>query len=118
MIFLLVLLGYAGFSIYKRYVPVSHPFIGKYDKEILLDVRVYQDTYNDPALGAIEIPYGYLKRYHQEIPNRDLIIVAGDMVEKNLACRFLKKKGYRIKGYMIKNVNRSITSEGLCKCMQ
>ncbi|OIK13392.1 hypothetical protein BIV59_06300 [Bacillus sp. MUM 13] len=117
---MLLLLGYAGFSIYKRYVPVSHPFTGKCDKETLLDVRVYQDIFNDPVLGAIEIPYGYLKRCHREIPDKELIIVAGDVIEKNLACRFLKKKGYRIKGYMIKSEKefRSMTSEGLCKCMQ
>ena len=90
---------------YKRYIPVrgvsplSH-FTG--EKDIcLLDTRDYPTSNKDPFFGFINIPYAYLKRYYRDLPSKKVFIIATDQIEKNLAIRFLRKKGFEILGYKI-----------------
>lgn len=90
--------------IYKRYIPIVNiPRIFDLKRttdSVLLDVRDYQTTFKEPVEGAINIPYAYLNRFYKDIPQVNIIVVATDTVEKNLAVRFLKKKGYQISGFM------------------
>lgn len=99
--------------VYKRYAPVygvsvvqSIKSIISNEHTILLDLRDYQTTSKEPIPGSINIPYAYLKRYNKEIPNKPLIIVASDTIEKNLAIRFLLKRRFKILGYLIVDEKR------------
>jgi rhodanese-related sulfurtransferase len=93
--------------IYKRYVPVFGispvPEIIKSEDLVLLDLRDYQSTSKDSIPNAINIPYAYLKRYYREIPSKRILVVATDMIEKNLAIRFLRKRKFVIHGFIIFN---------------
>ena len=120
MIFLLLMIILlVGFSLFKRYVPAGHPYTSELSyKDVILDVRDYQITFKDPVDGAIQIPYGYLKRYYKEIPHKNIVIMAGDLIEKNLAIRFLHKRGYQVKGFIIINEKRKSSNQCLNKCLQ
>lgn len=106
-----VLLFLTGIEIYRRYIPihgisaVSDNWM--HEEAVLLDLRDYQTTYKCPICHSVNIPFAYLKRYHQEIPNnKKIIILASDTVEKNLAIRFLIRKNFAVQGYMIMNEKR------------
>jgi rhodanese-related sulfurtransferase len=105
MVFIYLLLLLIGFFVYKRYFPVySVPKITKLTNNkdiVLLDLRDYHTTFNEPIEGSINIPYPYLRRYYEEIPNRNLIIIASDFIEKNLAIRFLLRRKFSISGFVI-----------------
>ncbi|MGV2938595.1 hypothetical protein AB5I83_03315 [Mesobacillus sp. LC4] len=88
---------------FNRYVPVRNlPAVKGYEKDaVFVDLRDYQDSAKNPVNGAINIPCGYLKRYIKEIPNRHIVIIASNELEKNFGARLLKKYGYHVKGYTI-----------------
>ncbi|WP_210365107.1 sulfurtransferase [Bacillus sp. REN3] len=88
---------------FNRYVPVRNvPAVAtKHEDAILVDLRDYQDSAKDPVQGAINIPCGYLKRYKQEIPDQQIVIIASNEVEKNFGARLLKRYGFNVKGYTI-----------------
>ncbi|UOQ46754.1 hypothetical protein MUN88_11645 [Gracilibacillus caseinilyticus] len=92
--------------IYTRYVPISgvpcvEPKKQQNDQTITIDIRDYQEADNDKFADALVIPIAYLKRYYHEIPSRSIYIVASSHLEKNLAIRFLKNKGFHIVGYTL-----------------
>lgn len=95
-----------GIFIYRRYIPIINipliPHFSATKDMVILDVRDYQTIDKDPVDGALNIPYPYLNRYYNEIPKGKIVIIATDSLEKNLAIRFLKKRGYKINGFMIK----------------
>lgn len=90
---------------FNRYVPVRNvPAINAKVKDtdaVLVDLRDYQESANNPVNGAINIPCGYLKRYIKEIPDEHIVIIASNEVEKNFGARLLKKYGFNVKGYTI-----------------
>jgi rhodanese-related sulfurtransferase len=121
IIFFLIITAIIIFA-YKRYVPVHgvSPIQSIISNEgaILLDLRDYQTTSKQPVSGSINIPYAYLKRYNKEIPNKPLIIVASDTIEKNLAIRFLIKRGFKILGYYLMDPsgkNTEAIGKRICK---
>ncbi|RSD26241.1 sulfurtransferase [Mesobacillus subterraneus] len=89
--------------IFNRYVPVKNvpPIKGEDQNAVFVDLRDYQDSAKNPVNGAINIPCGYLKRYMKEIPDKQIVIIASNEVEKNFGARLLKKYGYHVKGYTI-----------------
>lgn len=107
MFFIYLLFVVAGIFLYKRYVPVyGIPSLTEQMMDgdiIFLDLRDYQSTFHDPIQGSINIPYPYLRRYYTEIPRKNLIILASDSIEKNLAVRFLLKREFFISGFIIVN---------------
>lgn len=88
---------------FNRYVPVRNvPAVDPKEKDaVFVDLRDYQDSANNPFIGAINIPCGYLKRYMKEIPDQQIVIIASNEVEKNFGARLLKKYGFNVKGYTI-----------------
>lgn len=88
---------------FQRYVPVRDvPAINAtVNDAVLVDLRDYQESANNPVNGAINIPCGYLKRYIAEIPDEQIVIIASSEVEKNFGARLLKKYGFNVKGYTI-----------------
>lgn len=90
--------------LYTRYAPVlgvrcieTHQHSKK--ENIILDIRDYQEAASEEIEDALVIPIAYLRRYYKEIPAGSLTIVASSHLEKNLAIRFLKSKGFEINGY-------------------
>ncbi|MFC4403130.1 hypothetical protein [Gracilibacillus xinjiangensis] len=97
--------------VYVRYVPIRGipcmELIKSDDSDrITLDIRDYQQSFTDEIDHAIVIPVSYLRRYYHEIPVKRIHIVASDHLEKNIAIRFLKNKGFEVIGYTLTD----------CKC--
>jgi rhodanese-related sulfurtransferase len=90
--------------LYRRYFPVrglkSYQLEGlDLSKLKILDVREYNESYKNPIEGSLNIPLSYLKRNVDEIPDKDLHLIVTSLLEKNVAARVLKQKGYRVAGY-------------------
>ncbi|GAB2534016.1 rhodanese-like domain-containing protein [Gracilibacillus alcaliphilus] len=95
---------------YTRYVPVKGvPCLDKESMEphrhAILDIRDYQEANNDRIEGALMLPLAYLGRYYKEIPCKSVHVIASNRLEKNLAIRLLKNKGYQITGYTLTSCN-------------
>ncbi len=95
-----------GYVLYKRYVPIKGVPCVEFNKEnnrgkITLDIRDYQEVAKDEITDAIVIPVPYLRRYYTEIPSGSIYVVASTHLEKNLAIRFLKNKGFNVIGYTL-----------------
>ncbi len=92
--------------LYTRYVPIKGvPCVefnnkSKRDK-VTLDIRDYQEVAKDQVKDAIVIPVPYLRRYYSDIPSRKIYVIASTHLEKNLAIRFLKNKGFQVIGYTL-----------------
>ena len=104
MIYLIVASIVLLVMLYKRYFPVlgvKYYPLEELDlsKLKILDVRDYNESYKDPIEGSLNIPFGYLKRNINEIPNRDLHLVVSSLLEKNVGARVLRQKGFRVVGY-------------------
>ncbi|WP_394185651.1 rhodanese-like domain-containing protein [Metabacillus halosaccharovorans] len=65
----------------------------------VIDLRDYNESYKDPLNIGMNIPIAYLKRYYNEIPNLELIVVASNCMERNIGVRILRKKGFKVVGY-------------------
>lgn len=89
---------------FNRYMPVRnvHAVETGGKDVVLVDLRDFQDSAKYPVNGAINIPCGYVKRFRREIPNRHIVIIASNNMEKNYGARLLKKYGFTVEGYMIK----------------
>ncbi|MCL6573725.1 MAG: sulfurtransferase [Bacillus sp. (in: Bacteria)] len=111
MIFSLIVGILVCIFLYNRYFPVvgisALQSIDIHSDSVLLDLRDYQTTAKEQIPDAINIPYAYLNRYYLEIPNKKLLIIATDSIEKNLAIRFLKKRKFVILGFIICDRKRS-----------
>lgn len=96
------------YSWYKRYFPVrgvQNYTLADLELDVIkiIDVRDFNESYKEPIKGAINIPLAYLKRNLNEIPDRKLHVIGSNEVDKNVAIRFLRQKGFQIKGYTIMN---------------
>lgn len=84
------------FGIYKRYYPVKgityNEHVGDNTDLFVLDIGDYNEKMKLSKIDK-QIPYAYLKRYSDEIPNKPLHVVAANRMERNLGIRFLFKKG-------------------------
>lgn len=95
-------------SLYYRYVPTSkvkerdiNQTIEK-NEATILDIRDFNVSYRDPISNAVNIPFSYLNRYHHELGSNPIVIISPDTVGKNMSTRFLKRKGYSVIGFHIK----------------
>jgi rhodanese-related sulfurtransferase len=93
-------------ALYRRYYPVSGiPCIDIADERIkdmiVLDIRDYNETTEQPIANSLHIPYAYLKRHFSTIPSKSIHIIANDEIEKNLGIRFLRRHGFDVQGYSI-----------------
>lgn len=92
-----------------RYVPASH--VQKMDVSltaiekgdmVAVDTRDYQTSSRDAYEKSYCLPLAYLERHHRDLPtNRPVVLVCSDEVEKNLATRLLRRKGYKVIGYTV-----------------
>ncbi|WP_249260755.1 sulfurtransferase [Virgibacillus pantothenticus] len=105
----LLVIGIVAFIlyvVYKRYIPVrgvrsieKDKLIAHSDHTVLVDLRDYNTSYKDKLDQALCLPLAYLNRHYQDIPGCSVILVASSKVEKNMATRFLRNKGFSVKGY-------------------
>ncbi|RSK27236.1 hypothetical protein EJF36_10280 [Bacillus sp. HMF5848] len=92
--------------IYKCYFPVQGlrcREITNKDNAVYIDVRDFQEAAKDPIPNAINIPVGYLKRHYKDIPLKNIHIVAGTDLEKNMGARILRQKGFQVENYTFAN---------------
>jgi rhodanese-related sulfurtransferase len=93
--------------LYKRYFPIlGIPYIQNWKNRetnhlVIIDVRDYNVSYKNPVQGVINIPIAYLNRYFNEIPNRDILVIASTSLEKNVGIRLLRRKGFHVIGYTL-----------------
>ncbi|WP_052345908.1 hypothetical protein [Paucisalibacillus sp. EB02] len=92
--------------LYKRYFPVLGIPCKKTGDDktsiIVLDIRDYNIDVNQDQ-SNLRIPYAYLKRFIQVIPNQNIHVIANDRLELNLGVRYLLAKGYQVASYQISN---------------
>ncbi|WP_222599410.1 hypothetical protein [Aquibacillus kalidii] len=96
------------YFLYSRYVPVKGiPCIDanshSEQKKVKLDIRDYNIAAKQMVDDSIVMPIAYLKRYHHEIPGKEIHVIASDHMEKNLGIRFLHNKGFKVVGYTLTN---------------
>jgi len=96
--------------LYKRYFPVigvKYTILEEVDstKLEIVDLRDYNESYQNPVEGSLNIPIAYLKRHTKEIPQKDLHLVVSSLLERNVGIRALKHKGYKIVGYSLVRQN-------------
>lgn len=83
----LIIFSLLFIALYRRYYPVSGvPCIDIADKRIkdmvVLDIRDYNETAEQPIANSLHIPYAYLKRHFSTIPSKSVHIIANDEIEK------------------------------------
>ncbi|WP_281658191.1 hypothetical protein [Halobacillus sp. Cin3] len=84
-------------SVHKVPMTPGKSFTGR----AVVDTRDYQISYKDPYPQAYCLPLAYLKRHAGELPEQPLVLISTNEVEKNMAARVLRKKGFTIEGYAI-----------------
>ncbi|MFC2948148.1 rhodanese-like domain-containing protein [Virgibacillus sediminis] len=108
-----IIIAWIAIQLYRRNIPVTgvkkvSPFdlLAVEEEKMLLDVRDFQTSSDNRLEHVQNMPLPYLHRYYKELPNKRIILIAADHVEKNLAARFLKGKGVSINGYHLEKSNR------------
>ncbi|MYL19668.1 hypothetical protein GLW04_07185 [Halobacillus litoralis] len=84
-------------SVYKVPVTPHQSFTGR----AVVDTRDYQISYKDPYPQAYCLPLAYLKRHAGELPDLPLLLVSTNEIEKNMAAKVLRKKGFTVEGYAL-----------------
>lgn len=106
------------YSLFKRYFPVCgvryHDLNDlELDEIKIIDVRDFNESYKNPIKGAINLPLAYLKRNLNEIPDRKLHVVGSNKIDRNVAIRFFRQKGFHVNGYTIIKQNNLLLKENL-----
>ncbi|MBH0229165.1 hypothetical protein [Halobacillus yeomjeoni] len=84
------------------------------ENEVLLDARDYQTSHRDQIDQAHCIPFSYLNRHHTDLPDKKVVLVVEDLVEKNLCTRLLRKKGYEVDGYVMPEKEAQLSVACVC----
>ncbi|WP_079709066.1 hypothetical protein [Paraliobacillus ryukyuensis] len=105
--FALIFMLFIGYLVYIRYFPIKGiPCIdmqqlSENKANVKVDIRDYNDSSKGAIADSILMPVAYLRRYHNQIPSKQIYLIASDKIERNLAIRILKQKGYQVIGYTI-----------------
>jgi|SRR5699024_9978058 len=95
------------YLLYYRYVPVKGVKCMNWnelvDKEVIIDLRDYNDSTKGKIAKARPLPIAYIKRHHHDLPKQGLYLIASNTVEKNLGIRLLQRYGYKVMGYTLIN---------------
>ncbi|MFB1051142.1 hypothetical protein [Paraliobacillus sp. JSM ZJ581] len=106
LLFFLLLVAIT-YMIYVRYYPIKGiPCIemnqlSDVTKKVKLDIRDYNTSSKNAVTDSVSMPVAYLKRHYSQIPSKQIYLIASDKIERNLATRMLKQKGFQIMGYTI-----------------
>ncbi len=92
----------------KRYLPVfglkdfnRHPSSSLEKGVIVVDTRDYQVSSKEACDGTLLLPLAYLRRYYPNISSTRVVLICADKVERNLAVRFLERKGFKVEGFYV-----------------
>jgi len=120
-------IAYIGFVVicflFVRNIQISRiPQMDKKELELstftILDVRDYNVSYKSSIDKAMNIPVPYIKRHYKDIKSNDLIVVASNRLEKNVGIRLLRRKGFKVVGYILidsyKENNNNIAKNVCC----
>ena len=110
-LFLALIIFSLAVSMAKRLIPVPgvHPVDIKHIEKdtIFVDARDYQTAEREGWVPeAYRIPLPYVNRQYNSLPDKQIILIVSDRVEKNLYARLLLKKGYRVVGYNIPHADQ------------
>lgn len=89
--------------LYRRYFPIRGIVCKKNvvgDYVVVLDIRDYNEKRSLTGV-SLQIPYAYLRRNFNEIPDEPLHVIATNRIDLNLGIRFLLKKGFRVSSFEI-----------------
>lgn len=110
----MVVIGVIGTSVglliiwflYVRYFPVLDVKEIEAPKQIdenlsIVDVRDFNEVamYN-PELNTTHIPLSYIQRYYTDFHSKEIILIVSDNLGKNIGIRFLRRKGFKVRGYI------------------
>ena len=120
-------IAYIGFVVicflFVRNIQISRiPQMDKKELELstftILDVRDYNVSYKSSIDKAMNIPVPYIKRHYKDIKSNDLIVVASNRLEKKVGIRLLRRKGFKVVGYILidsyKENNNNIAKNVCC----
>ncbi|OIJ19270.1 hypothetical protein BKP45_14030 [Anaerobacillus alkalidiazotrophicus] len=101
------------YYLYRRHFPVKGIECIKLDKIVktnnayILDIRDYELAHHHQIKGTINIPLAYLKRNYRGLNEKNVYIIASNIVDVNISSRFLLRKGIKINGfYLIHHPNK------------
>lgn len=104
VVFLILLLPII-YLCYFRYLPVRDVKCVDHHKlnqqQIKVDLRDYNDSAREMIDQAIALPVAYIKRFHHELPDGPIYVIASSTVEKNIGIRLLKRHGCQVVGYAL-----------------
>lgn len=66
-----------------------------------MDTRDYQVSSKEACDGTLLLPLAYLRRYYPNISSTRVVLICADKVERNLAVRFLERKGFKVEGFYV-----------------
>jgi hypothetical protein len=106
MLLLIIIVASMIIALYKRYVPIGGVKQSKETPPVteliqVLDVRDYNQSFNNPIPQAVNLPVAYLNRNSQELSNKRIHVVASTNLEKNMSIRILRRKGFEIAGFTL-----------------
>ncbi|SFE41557.1 rhodanese-like domain-containing protein [Alteribacillus iranensis] len=115
-LFLALIIFSLAVSMAKRLIPVPgvHPVDIKHIEKdtIFVDARDYQTAEREGWVPeACRIPLPYVNRQYNSLPDKQIILLVSDRVEKNLYARLLLKKGYRVVGYNIPHAKQTFSKQ-------
>ncbi|MFZ3578489.1 rhodanese-like domain-containing protein [Virgibacillus sp. DJP39] len=98
--------------LYQRHVPVigivklDLSYLSCFEEDVVIvDTRDYQTSFRGASDNTYCLPLPYLKRHFRDLPNKKVVIIASNNVERNLSARILQRKGIRIVGYCLAKKN-------------
>ncbi|WP_421385138.1 hypothetical protein ACOJQI_10340 [Bacillus salacetis] len=106
MLLLIIIVASVLIALYKRYFPVTgvHRLVETppaADSIQLLDVRDYNQSFNNPVPQSINLPVAYLNRNIHELSGSRVHVVASSKLEKNMSIRILRRKGIEVAGFTL-----------------
>ncbi|PFN98164.1 hypothetical protein COJ85_21850 [Bacillus sp. AFS076308] len=104
------------FFLYERYFPVFGVNCINckdldLDKINIIDIRDFNDSYKNLIEGATNMPFAYLKRNLNQVPNSDVHLIVSSTLEKNIGTRYLRRMGFPVVGYTIINHSKVLLKE-------
>ncbi|AGX03209.1 MULTISPECIES: rhodanese-like domain-containing protein [Bacillaceae] len=104
---LIVFLFLLAVPFYNRYIPVLKVPCRRVDEipgdHVILDIRDYNEGYEERIPGAVNLPVPYIVRNLDDIPARKIHLICASPLERNMGVRLLQKNGFQVAGFTLSN---------------
>ncbi|MGF3103309.1 hypothetical protein [Rossellomorea sp. DUT-2] len=100
----LLLFSVLSYMMYYRYFPVRTKQWSSLEvtsRNVVVDVRDYQDSSKEECDNIVAIPCGYITRHYHDIPEGPIVVMGSNPIECNVGVRQLKRLGFEVEGYII-----------------